>query len=203
MRAKHHLVNFYHMLPIPNKALIFAGPSGSGKTTIARYLLENNEDLGFSISACTRPKRPQEIHGQDYYFLSVDEFKRKIEQEAFIEWEEVYEGRYYGTLKTEVANIWKAGKAVVFDMDVQGALRLKSYFQENALAVYVHVPSPSLLEQRLRGRKTEPAEELAHRIGKVKQEASSATQFDVILVNEHLKTSLSNAWKLADKFLKQ
>ncbi|MEM9416885.1 MAG: guanylate kinase [Bacteroidota bacterium] len=191
------------MPSISHKALIFAGPSGSGKTTIARYLLENNGDLGFSVSACTRAKRPQEIHGKDYYFLSVDEFKRKIEQEAFIEWEEVYEGRYYGTLKTEVANLWKAGKVAVFDMDVQGALRLKSYFEEDALAVYVQVPSLSLLARRLIKRKTEPAEELVRRIGKAEQEASSAAQFDVVLINEQLKTSLCNAWRLADEFLKR
>ena len=103
-----------------HKAIILSGPSGSGKTTIARHLLRNNADLSFSVSACTRAKRPQEVHGKDYYFLSIREFKRKIAEEAFMEWEEVYAGSYYGTFKTEVANIWNTGKAAVLDIDVQG-----------------------------------------------------------------------------------
>ena len=183
------------------KAIILSGPSGSGKTTIARHLLANNKDLGSSVSACTRAKRPQEIHGKDYYFLSVSEFQRKIAQGGFIEWEEVYEGSYYGTLKTEVANLCKAGKVVVFDMDVQGGLRLKSYFKERALAVYVKVPSIQLLAERLAKRQTETAEEIVLRMSKVEREASLAVQFDVILINEQLQTCLKNAQTLLDEFL--
>ena len=183
------------------KSFIFAGPSGSGKTTIARHLLRNNVDLGFSISACTRAKRPQEVHGKDYYFLSVDEFKQEIAQQSFIEWEEVYKGHYYGTLKKEVNGIWSQGKAAVFDMDVQGALQLKSYFKERALAVYIQAPSVELLTERLTKRKTESEETLRLRLSKEVHEAYSADQFDVILVNERLKSTLQAAQKLVDDFL--
>ena len=137
------------------KAIILSGPSGSGKTTITNHLLSNNTDLGFAVSACTRAKRPQEIQGKDYYFTSVREFKHKIAQKAFVEWEEVYEDSYYGTLKTELADIWKMGKAVLFDTDVQGGLRLKSYLQKRALGIYVQVPSVQLLTERLKIRNTE------------------------------------------------
>lgn len=185
-----------------HKAIILSGPSGSGKTTIASHLLANNKDLGFSVSACTRAKRPQELHGKDYYFLSVSEFQRKIAQGAFIEWEEVYAGRYYGTLKAEVANLWNAGKVAVFDIDVQGGIQLKSYFKERALAVYVQVPSIQLLAERLAKRQTEPAEEIMLRMSRVEREASLAAQFDAILINEELQTCLKNAQTLLDEFLK-
>lgn len=183
------------------KSLIFAGPSGSGKTTITRHLLSQNPNLGFSISACTRAQRPQEIHGKDYYFLSIDEFKKQIAQQSFIEWEEVYKEHYYGTLKKEVDSLWEKGQAVVFDMDVQGALRLKSYFKERALAVYIQVPSVQLLTERLANRKTESEEALKLRMSKMAYEARLAEQFDVILVNEHLEPTLKTAQKLVDNFL--
>ncbi|MEL6606656.1 MAG: guanylate kinase [Bacteroidota bacterium] len=184
-----------------HKSVIFAGPSGSGKTTIAQHLLKENPELSFSISACTRAKRPQEVHGKDYYFLSIDEFKREITQKSFIEWEEVYDGHYYGTLKREVDSIWQSGKAAVFDMDVQGALRLKSHFQERALAVYIQVPSMQLLTERLKKRKTESEEGLGLRMGKAAYEASLAEKFDTILVNEQLQETLETAQKLLDDFL--
>ena len=183
------------------KAIIFSGPSGAGKTTIAKHLLKSNEGLSFSVSACTRSRRPHEIHGRDYYFLSAREFKHKIAQDAFIEWEEVYAESYYGTLKSEVANIWAKEKAAVFDIDVQGGLRLKSYFKEEALAVYVKVPSLQLLAERLRTRKTESEEGIALRMNKVGIEASLAEKFDVILTNGYLPTSLKEAQALLDKFL--
>ena len=185
------------------KAIILSGPSGSGKTTITNHLLSNNTDLGFAVSACTRAKRPQEIQGKDYYFTSVREFKHKIAQKAFVEWEEVYEDSYYGTLKTELADIWKMGKAVLFDTDVQGGLRLKSYLQKRALGIYVQVPSVQLLTERLKIRNTEREEELALRICKAKQEACFAAQFDVVLTNECLQTCLKNAQQLIDGFLKE
>jgi guanylate kinase len=137
------------------KIIILSGPSGAGKTTIAQHLVQNNACVRFSVSACTRSRRPHEIHGKDDYFLSVHEFKHKVEQGAFIEWEEVYTGNYYGTLKTEIASIWAAEKAAIFDTDVQGGLRLKSYFRENALAVYVKEPSLQGLIDCLTKRKTE------------------------------------------------
>jgi guanylate kinase len=184
-----------------HKAIIFSGPSGAGKTTIARHLLDNNARLAFSVSACTRARRPYETHGRDYYFLSVHEFKRKIAQDAFMEWEEVYAGSYYGTLRTEVASIRAAEQTVVFDMAVQGSLKLKSYFKENALSVYIEAPSLQVLKDRLRQRKTEQEGDIALRIQKVTTETSLATQFDTILYNEHLPTSLVQAQVLLDKFL--
>lgn len=186
-----------------HKAIILSGPSGSGKTTIAKHLLKNNVEVGFSVSACTRARRPHEIHGKDYYFLSAHEFKRKIAQGEFIEWEEVYTGSYYGTFKTEVANIWAAGRIAVFDIDVQGGLRLKSYFKEDALAVYVEVPSLQVLKERLKRRATEPEQSIVLRTNKVVQEASLASKFDIILVNEHLQKSLADAQALLDKFLEE
>jgi guanylate kinase len=196
--------NKEYLCSIDNKshrAIIFSGPSGAGKTTIAHHLLKSNASIRFSVSACTRSRRPNEIHGKDYYFLSVHEFKRKIEQDAFIEWEEVYAGSYYGTLRTEVADIWAAKRIAVFDIDVRGSLKLKSYFKGNALAVYVKVPSPQLLTERLRKRKTESQAGIALRMDKVADESNLAVQFDAILINDHLPTSLAAAQALLDKFL--
>jgi guanylate kinase len=185
------------------KAIILCGPSGSGKTTIAKHLLEKNANVRFSVSACTRPKRPHEIHGEDYYFLSTHEFKLKIVQGAFIEWEEVYEGSYYGTFKTEIVNIWAAGQVALFDIDVQGGLKLKSYFKEDALAVYIEAPSLQILRERLQKRATEPEQNIILRTNKVAQEANLASKFDVILINETLQKSLAEAQALLDKCLQE
>ncbi len=185
------------------KAIIFSAPSGSGKTTIVRYLLENNPDLGFSISASTRDKRGRkEQDGKDYYFLSPEEFKRKIDNDEFIEWEEVYEGNYYGTLKSEIQRIWDEGKDVIFDVDVKGGLALKKYFGKNALSVFVKVPSLEILEQRLVGRGTESHASLSQRLFKAKFEMTFADKFDVVLVNENLEKSLAEAQRLYNDFKK-
>ena len=135
-------------MSIPSgKAIIFSAPSGSGKTSLVKHLMQHVPQLGFSISACTRDRRGRhEVHGRDYYFLSIEEFKQKIDQDAFVEWEEVYAGNFYGTLKEEVHRIWKEGKAVIFDVDVKGGLALKHYFGEQALAIFVKVPSLEVLE---------------------------------------------------------
>lgn len=155
------------------KAFIFSAPSGSGKTTIVKHLLSSRNDLGFSISACTRDKRGRhEVHGKDYYFLSPQEFKQKIDDDEFIEWEEVYEGNFYGTLKSEIQRIWDSGKHVIFDVDVKGGLQLKEYFGDKALAVFVKVPSLDTLEERLKDRGTESEESLSRRIYKAKFEMS-------------------------------
>lgn len=183
------------------KAIIFSAPSGSGKTTLVRHLLDNNPDLGFSISASTRDKRGRkEEHGKDYYFLTPDEFKRKIDNDEFIEWEEVYEGNYYGTLKTEIQRIWDEGKNVIFDVDVKGGLALKRYFGDKALSIFVKVPSIEILEQRLRGRGTESHASLSQRLFKAKFEMTFADKFDVVLVNEDLDKSLAEAQRLYDAF---
>lgn len=186
------------------KAIIFSAPSGSGKTTIVKHLLKKNPDLGFSISASTRDKRGRtESNGKDYYFLSPEEFKRKIDADEFIEWEEVYEGNFYGTLKSEIERIWQSGKDVIFDVDVKGGLNLKKYFGDRALSVFVKVPSLEVLQERLNDRGTESAESLSRRLFKAKFEMSFQDQFDVVLVNEHLDKSLAEAQALYDDFKKK
>jgi guanylate kinase len=183
------------------KAIIFSAPSGSGKTTVVKHLLKNNPDLGFSISASTRDKRGRkEQHGMDYYFLTPEEFKTKIDADEFIEWEEVYEGNYYGTLKSEIQRIWDAGKNVIFDVDVKGGLNLKKYFGDKALSVFVKVPSIEILEQRLLDRGTESHASLSQRLFKAKFEMTFQNRFDVVLVNEDLDKSLAEAQRLYDDF---
>lgn len=183
------------------KALIFSAPSGSGKTTIVKHLLTHNPDLGFSISASTRDRRGRtEEHGKDYYFLTPDEFKKKIDNQEFIEWEEVYAGNFYGTLKSEIERIWASGKNVIFDVDVQGGVNLKKYFGERALAIFVKVPSLDILKQRLAGRGTESEESLSRRLFKAKFELTFEDKFDIVLVNEVLDRSLAEAQRLYDEF---
>jgi guanylate kinase len=183
------------------KAIIFCAPSGSGKTTIVKHLLKTNPDLGFSISASTRDKRGRkEQNGKDYYFLSPDDFKKKIDGDEFIEWEEVYEGNFYGTLKSEIERIWNGGKNVIFDVDVKGGLNLKKYFGDKALAIFVKVPSIEILTARLHDRGTETPESLSRRLFKANFEMSFQNKFDVVLVNEELEKSLTEAQRLYDEF---
>lgn len=187
------------------KALIFSAPSGSGKTTLVKHLLSTNpNDLGFSISASTRDKRGRiEQHGKDYYFLTPEDFKQKIDTDEFIEWEEVYEGNFYGTLKSEIERLWSEGKDVIFDVDVKGGLSLKKYFGDKALAIFVKVPSLEVLKERLKDRGTESAESLSRRLFKAQFEMSFQDKFDVILVNETLEKSLAEAQQLYDDFKKK
>ncbi len=183
------------------KAIIFSAPSGSGKTTIVKHLLRINPDLGFSISASTRDKRGRtEAHGKDYYFLSPEEFKKKIDDNDFIEWEEVYEGNFYGTLKSEIQRIWDQGKNVIFDVDVKGGLNLKKYFGDKALAIFVKVPTLEILKERLSDRGTESAENISRRLFKAKFEMSFQDQFDEVLINENLEKSLTEAQRLYEEF---
>ncbi len=183
------------------KAIIFSAPSGSGKTTIVKHLLENNSDLGFSISASTRDRRGRtEMNGKDYYFLSPDEFKKKIDNNEFVEWEEVYEGNFYGTLKSEIDRVWESGKNVIFDVDVKGGLNLKKYFGDRALAIFVKVPSIDVLKDRLHDRGTETPESLSRRLFKAQFEMGFSDKFDVVLVNENLDRSLAEAQRLYDDF---
>lgn len=189
---------------MPGKAIIFSAPSGSGKTTIVKHLLKTNPDLGFSISASTRDKRGRtEQHGKDYYFLTPLEFKKKIDNDEFVEWEEVYEGNFYGTLKSEVDRIWHEGRNVIFDVDVKGGLALKKYFGHQALAIFVKVPSVEVLKERLHDRGTESPESLSRRLFKAQFEMTFQDQFDIVLVNEKLETSLAEAQRLYDDFKKK
>jgi guanylate kinase len=185
------------------KALIFSAPSGSGKTTIVKYLLDHNSDLGFSISASTRDRRGRtEEDGKDYHFLSPEEFKEKIDANEFIEWEEVYAGNFYGTLKSEIERIWAEGKNVIFDVDVKGGINLKKYFGDKALAIFVKVPSIEILAERLNSRGTETEESLSRRLFKAKFEMSFQDKFDVVLLNEDLSKSVAEAQALYDQFKK-
>jgi guanylate kinase len=191
-------------MSIPSgKAIIFSAPSGSGKTSLVKHLMQEVPNLGFSISACTRDKRGRhEVHGRDYYFLSIDEFKQKIDQDAFVEWEEVYAGNFYGTLKEEVHRIWKEGKTVIFDVDVKGGLALKKYFGDQALAIFVKVPSLDVLESRLNDRGTESEESLSRRIYKAKFEMTFEAQFDVTVFNDDFTRSSADTVALVTDFLK-
>lgn len=193
-----------HPLTKTGKAIIISAPSGSGKTTIVNHLVSNNSDLGFSISASTRDKRGRvEEDGKDYYFLTPDDFKSKIDKLEFIEWEEVYEGNFYGTLKSEVQRMWDSGKNIIFDVDVKGGLNLKSYFGDNALSIFVKAPSEEVLKKRLTDRNTESEDALSRRLFKAKFEESFADKFDVILVNDDLDSSLQNAQELYENFIKE
>ncbi|QKG80123.1 guanylate kinase [Tenuifilum thalassicum] len=183
------------------KLLIFSAPSGAGKTTIVKHLLEKFPQLEFSISACSRKPRDGEIHGKDYYFLTVEEFKEKIERGEFVEWEEVYPGSYYGTLWSELKRIWDKGHHVMFDVDVKGGLNLKKKFPKNSLAVFVKPPSIDELRKRLLKRGTETEETINVRIGKAQEELSFAPQFDYILTNNQVESAFVEAETVVRKFL--
>ncbi len=184
-----------------NKMIIFTAPSGAGKTTLVRHVLSIYDFLDFSISATTRSKRVNEQEGRDYYYLSVDEFKKKIENGEFAEWEEVYADQYYGTLKSEIERIWKMGKAIIFDVDVQGAEDLKKIYGNQCLIIFVKPPSFEVLVERLKGRDSETDESFKKRIDKVKKELSYETAFDAIVVNDDLDIAKRESEILLKKFL--
>ncbi|WP_293933263.1 guanylate kinase [Sphingobacterium sp. UBA6645] len=184
------------------KLLIFSAPSGAGKTTIVKRLLEQHGDkIAFSISASTREARGTEQDGVDYYFISKEDFLHKVAKQEFIEFEEVYSGTFYGTLRAEVERIWNEGKHVIFDIDVVGGLRLKSKFPEEALAIFVNPPSLEVLKERLTGRGTDSEEKLKERFAKAEHELSFANKFDVVLQNNDLETACAEAEKLVLNFI--
>jgi len=184
------------------KMIIFSAPSGSGKTTLVRHVVRTfPQHIEFSVSATSRPKRGIEVNGKDYYYLSPEEFKRRVANHEFLEWEEVYAGTHYGTLKSEVEKIWSKGKAVIFDIDVEGGLNLKNQFKENALAVFVMPPSIKILEERLRSRSTDSPESIARRITKAEKELRTAELFDVFILNEDLQKACHKAEELVKEFL--
>lgn len=183
------------------KLLIFSAPSGSGKTTIVKNILAKWENLEFSVSACSRSIRAGEVHGRDYYFLSPQEFRAKIDKSEFVEWEEVYNGSYYGTLKSELERIWKKGNHVIFDVDVKGGLNLKKQFGDRALAIFIMPPSVEELRLRLERRGTETPDSLAKRIGKAVEEMAYAKEFDKIIVNNELDLAIAEAEKVVSEFI--
>ncbi len=184
------------------KLIVFSAPSGSGKTTIVRHLLGIEDlNLEFSISATSREKRGTEVDGKDYYYLSLKEFKNKIKNDEFLEWEEVYRDNFYGTLKTEVERIWAMGKNVIFDIDVSGGLRIKRKFPEETLAIFVKPPSIDELKIRLKKRKTETEDKINMRVAKASAELATAPLFDVIVVNDDLEKALAQAEKLVSDFI--
>lgn len=184
------------------KLFVFSAPSGSGKTTIVRHLLQQERlNLSFSISATSRAPRGEEKDGIDYYFISLKEFKSKIKNEEFLEWEEVYRDNFYGTLKTEVERIWSQKKHVIFDIDVAGGLRIKKKFPNQTLAVFVKPPSVDELKIRLKNRKTESEEKINMRIAKASVELATAPQFDKIIKNYDLETALAEAEELVKNFI--
>ena len=185
-----------------HKLVVFSAPSGSGKTTVVRHLLDVIPDLEFSISATTRPMRAGEKHGQDYYFYTNEEFQAAIEKNAFIEYEEVYKGVNYGTLKTEVHRLWEEGKTVIFDLDVEGGLTIKKYYGEQALALFLRPPSVDILIGRLRSRNTENEEQLTMRIAKVHSELKFEQLFDKVIVNDVLSDTFVNAESIVTSFFK-
>jgi guanylate kinase len=198
MAPKHTPVN-----QTKGKLIIFTAPSGAGKTTIVRHLLSTfPEQLAFSVSATTRSRRNHEVGGRDYYFLSAEAFRKHISDGDFLEWEEVYAGQFYGTLRSEVDRLLAQGRHVIFDIDVEGALNLKCAYGDRAMAVFVQPPSEAILVERLKNRNTETPESLARRIAKATKELAFANKFDKVLVNDVLEKTLTEAENLILKFLK-
>lgn len=181
--------------------VILSAPSGAGKTTIARHLLESNLKLMFSVSACSREKREGEKDGIDYYFLSPSEFRKQIDADEFLEWEEVYPDHYYGTLKREIKRITDSGHNVLFDVDVVGGLNIKKFFGEEALAIFIKPPDVEELEKRLHSRSTDSKDKIQMRLDKALHELTYAGSFDLVIVNDDLETALSETEKTVRKFI--
>ncbi|MBW7848139.1 MAG: guanylate kinase [Bacteroidales bacterium] len=186
---------------LKGKMLIVSAPSGAGKTTLVKHLLTQIPDLGFSVSATSRPKRENETDGKDYHFLSVEQFRQKIAEGAFLEWEEVYNGVYYGTLLHEVEAMLAQGRHLIFDVDVVGGLNIKKHYGAQALSVFIQAPSLEVLEQRLRSRCSDPEESIRQRIDKARWEMGFAPQFDLVFVNDDLNIAREKLTFLVNEFL--
>ena len=185
-----------------NKVLIFSAPSGSGKSTIVNHILGLYPDsMEFSVSATSRPPRGEEKHGREYYFLSPDEFRKAVKEDKFVEFEEVYEGRFYGTLKSECERIWAAGHVIIFDVDVKGGVNLKKYFGDKALSIFIKAPSVEVLRERLVKRGTDSPEAIEERVAKAEEEMTYAPKFDYVLVNDDLNTAYAESEKVVEDFL--
>lgn len=185
-----------------NKVLIFSAPSGSGKSTIVNHILGLYPgSMEFSVSATSRPPRGEEKHGREYYFLSPDEFRNAVKEDKFVEFEEVYEGRFYGTLKSECERIWAAGHVIIFDVDVKGGVNLKKYFGDKALSIFIKAPSVEVLRERLVKRGTDSPEAIEERVAKAEEEMTYAPKFDYVLVNDDLNTAYAESEKVVEVFL--
>ena len=186
---------------MPGKVLIFSAPSGSGKSTIVGHILELHPEVEFSVSATSRPPRGQEQDGVEYLFYSADIFRALVEDGKFVEYEEVYPGRFYGTLKSEVNRIWGKGHVIIFDVDVKGGVNLKKYFGDSALSVFIQAPSVEELRRRLVARGTDTPEAIEQRVAKAAEEMTYAPQFDKVLVNDSLEDAFREAEEMVDDFL--
>jgi guanylate kinase len=185
------------------KLIIFSAPSGSGKTTIVKEVLSKVPNLEFSVSACSRSPRPNETDGKDYYFFSIEEFKQRINNQEFIEWEEVYSDQFYGTLKSEMDRIWDKGNHIVFDLDVMGGINIKKQFPENSLSFFIQAPSIEVLRTRLINRNTETEEQIEKRVNKAEYELSFANKFDVVIVNDNLENAINQTINRINNFVKK
>jgi len=189
------------MSSFQGKAIIVSAPSGAGKTTIVHRLLASGLPLGFSVSATSRPRRSNEVNGVDYFFLSPEEFMKRVKNGEFIEWEEVYENQYYGTLKSEIERLWQEKKHALFDVDVKGGISLKKYFGSQALAIFIKPPSLQTLYERLRARGTETEESLKERMAKAEYELSFAPGFDAVVENNILEKAVEEVYRLVVNFI--
>lgn len=185
------------------KAILFSAPSGCGKTTIIKELMQFFDCFDFSISATSRAPRGEEQNGKDYYFLSREEFMSRVAKDEFLEWEEVYSGTCYGTLKSEIERIWQAGKVIVFDVDVNGGRNIKKYFGKDALSIFVMPPSVEVLEQRLRSRGTDSEEAIVKRLARSAEELKQAPQFDVTIVNDDLQRAVEETRQVIERFINE
>ncbi|MBQ5538687.1 MAG: guanylate kinase [Bacteroidales bacterium] len=185
-----------------SKVIIISAPSGSGKSTLISFLMKENAlRLEFSVSATTRQPRGQEVNGKDYHFLSVNDFEKKISENAFVEYEQVYQGRYYGTLKSEIERIFSNGNNVIFDVDVKGGINLKKIFGDKALSVFIQPPSVEELRKRLQGRGTDSVEEIEKRVAKAEEEMSYAKNFDRIIINDDLEKASKEIIETVKEFV--
>ena len=183
------------------KLIVISDPSGAGKTSIVHHLLKNMPELSFSVSACSREKRDNETHGKDYYFLGVEGFQNKIKEDAFLEWEEVYENQYYGTLKSEIERIWSEGKTVIFDVDVIGGLNIKKQYPKECLSLFIMPPSVDVLRERLSGRGSESEAKLEMRLAKAEQEISKNQEFDKVILNDDFGIACEETMEVITNFI--
>ena len=183
------------------KLIVISAPSGAGKTSIVHFLLQNMNELSFSVSACSREKRGNETDGKDYHFLGVDGFKSKIKEDAFLEWEEVYKNQYYGTLKTEVEKNWGEGKTVIFDVDVEGGLNIKKQYPKECLSVFIMPPSINVLRERLDGRGSESDKALEIRLSKAEEEISKNSEFDTVILNDDFEIACAETMAVITNFI--